>query len=132
LNSKLTKIMNDNHKRRKEIVRFVGQIFLIIVGVVVLTVIICRAVGWRDGSGYALGLLISGGLTTIVGAILASEPLPGRAGRGRKALEQMDSARREERMQDRAYDRNLFDLFGVAGVLVMGLGVLVYFTFGTG
>lgn len=122
--------MNNKTNRRKEIGRYLGQVALIIVGVVVLTVVVCQVIGWRDGSGYALGLLIGGGLTSLVGAILASEPFPGRAGRGRKALEQMDSAHREERLQDRAYDRNLFDLFGVAGVLVMGLGFFIYLTFG--
>lgn len=125
-------MMNDKTNRGKEIGRYVVQVILIMVGIVLLTALVCSAVGWRDGSGYALGFLIGGGLTSLVGAILASEPFPGRAGRGRKVSEQMDSAHREERRQDRAYDRNLFDLFGVAGVLVMGLGVLVYFTFGTG
>ena len=80
--------------------------------------------------GYALGLLIGGGIVSLVGAILASEPLIGRASRGRRGLEETDEARAEERSKDRTVDRTVFDLMGTAGVIIMGLGVAVYLLFG--
>ena len=90
---------------------------------------ICAAVGWTTASGYALGLLIGGGIVALAGAILASEPLIGRS-RARRGLEETDEARAEERRKDRPVDRTVFDLMGTVGVLVMGIGVAIYLIFG--
>ena len=105
--------------------QFVQRVIFIVIAVVALTWLICWLAGWQDETSLAFALLISGSLTTVVGAVLASEPLRGRAGT-RRGLEETDKARYDERRQDRTQDKTLFDLLGTAGVLVMGIGVLVY------
>ena len=109
---------------------FVLQMIFIVGLTTGLILAVCTAVGWGNPAGYALGLLIGGGAVSLVGAVLASEPLIGRGTRGRRGLEQVDEARAKERRQDRPMDRNVFDLMGTAGVIVMGLGVIVYLVFG--
>jgi hypothetical protein len=106
--------------------RFLGQVTLLVALVLGLTLALCTLIGWRDAPGYALGLLIGGGTTTVVGAALSSEPMWGRGSSGRRGMEAVDKARAEERRQDRAHDRALLDRLTVTGVVVMALGLAVY------
>lgn len=114
----------------KRTASFVLQMALIVALATGLILAVCVSVGWGNPAGYALGLLIGGGIISLVGAVLASEPLIGRATRGRRGLEETDEARADERRKDRPVDRNVFDLMGTAGVIVMGLGAIVYLVLG--
>lgn len=122
--------MNGESVLSKRNASFVLQMILIVALATGLILAVCAIVGWGNPAGYALGLLIGGGIISLVGAVLASEPLIGRATRGRRGLEETDEARAEERRKDRPVDRNVFDLMGTAGVIVMGLGITVYLVFG--
>ncbi|MCL4870319.1 MAG: hypothetical protein KJ063_15245 [Anaerolineae bacterium] len=105
------------------------QVALAMLLIIGLTVLACLILGWRSGPGYALGLLIGGAAAGLLGAVLAAEPMPGMAKRGRKKSPQLDSSEDDQRQQDRREDRAIFDVLGPAGVLVMGLGLAVYLLF---
>lgn len=118
--------MKNESPRLNRFLYFGGQVMLLVLLVVGLTLVLCTLIGWRDAPGYAFGLLIAGGTTTMVGVALSSEPLMGRGMSGRRGMEETDKARAEERRQDRAHDRSLLDRLTVAGALVMVLGLAVY------
>jgi len=110
----------------KQILRFLGQVTLLVIVVAGLTVAVCWLIGWNTVAGYTVGLLIAGGTTTMLGVVLTSEPLMGRGMSGRRGMKEVDKARIEERRQDRVHDRSLLDRFVVTGAIVMALGVAVY------
>jgi hypothetical protein len=122
--------MNKKSLSPRRLFPFVLQMVLIVSLTTGLILAVCAAIGWGNAPGYALGLLIGGGIVSLVGAVLASEPLIGRASRGRRGLEETDEARAKERSKDRPVDRTVFDLMGTGGVIIMGLGVAVYLLFG--
>lgn len=110
----------------QQVLRFLGQVTLLVVVVAGLTLALCRLIGWDTVAGYTVGLLIAGGTTTLLGVALASEPVMGRGISGRRGMKEVDKARLDESRQDRAHDRSLLDRFVVTGAIVMALGVAVY------